>query len=170
MKSTLSSHKKNKFRLAFYFQPWITYKKEYLKKDKYPAQKALRTLISQSLIDIKFKRKTKMELKNCCGTNDLWYLNYFFLEKILSWLSSLVQSTAVHGAMGCGQKSFKLVWWCHQLLSGLLADGHLPRVSRQSCLSAKDIHMDYLKREIHCIIHSILFSNSLEYFGKLNYI
>ena len=39
---------------------------------------------------------------------------------------------AVHGAMGCGQKSFKLVWRCHQLLSGFLAKGHLPRVSRQS--------------------------------------
>ena len=41
-------------------------------------------------------------------------------------------SAAVHGAMGCGQKSFKLVWLCQQLLSGFLAKGHLPRVSRQS--------------------------------------
>jgi hypothetical protein len=38
----------------------------------------------------------------------------------------------VHGAMGCDQKSFKLVWWCHQVLSGFLANGYLPRVSRQS--------------------------------------
>ena len=30
------------------------------------------------------------------------------------------------------KKSFKLVWRCHQLLSGFLAKGHLPRVSRQS--------------------------------------
>jgi hypothetical protein len=37
--------------------------------------------------------------------------------------------------MGCGQKSFKLVWWCHQLLSGFLANDHLPQVSR---LSAND--------------------------------
>ena len=37
---------------------------------------------------------------------------------------------AVHGAMGCGQKSFKLVWRCHRLLSGFLAIGHLPLVSR----------------------------------------
>ena len=36
------------------------------------------------------------------------------------------------------KKSFKLVWWCHQLLSGFLANGHLPRVSLQSCLSAND--------------------------------
>ena len=27
---------------------------------------------------------------------------------------------------------------CHQLLSGFLANGHLPRVSRQTHLSAKD--------------------------------
>ena len=35
-----------------------------------------------------------------------------------------------HG--GCGQKSFKLMGRCHQLLSGFLAKGHLLRVSRQS--------------------------------------
>ena len=34
--------------------------------------------------------------------------------------------------MGCGQKNFQLVWRCHQLLSGFLAKGHLPRVSHQS--------------------------------------
>ena len=38
----------------------------------------------------------------------------------------------VHGVMACGQKSFKLVWRCHQLLSGFLAKYHLPRVSRLS--------------------------------------
>ena len=30
------------------------------------------------------------------------------------------------------KKNFQLVWRCHQLLSGFLAKGHLPRVSRQS--------------------------------------
>ena len=45
---------------------------------------------------------------------------------------------AVHGAMDCGQKSFKLVWRCHQLLSGFLAIDQLIRVSRQSHLSAND--------------------------------
>ena len=30
------------------------------------------------------------------------------------------------------------MWRCHQLLSGFLAKGHLPRVSRQSRLSAND--------------------------------
>ena len=29
-------------------------------------------------------------------------------------------------------KSFKLVWWCHQLLSRFLANGHLPPVSHLS--------------------------------------
>ena len=41
----------------------------------------------------------------------------------------------VHGATGYDQKCFKLVWRCHQLLSGFLANGHLPRVSRQLRLS-----------------------------------
>ena len=41
----------------------------------------------------------------------------------------------VHGAMSCSQKSFKLVWRCHQLLFGFLTKGHLHRVSRQSLLS-----------------------------------
>ena len=41
----------------------------------------------------------------------------------------------VHRSMGCSQKNFKLVWQCHQFLSGFLAKGHLPRVSRQLRLS-----------------------------------
>ena len=32
------------------------------------------------------------------------------------------------------QKTFKLVWRCQQLLSGFLAKGHLPRVSRRSLI------------------------------------
>ena len=38
----------------------------------------------------------------------------------------------VNGTIGCVQKSFMLVWRCHQLPSGFLAKGHLQRVSRQS--------------------------------------
>ena len=38
--------------------------------------------------------------------------------------------------MGCGQKSFMLVWLCHEIRYGLLANGHLSRVSRQSRLLA----------------------------------
>ena len=43
------------------------------------------------------------------------------------------------------KKSFKLVWQCHQLLSGFIANDHLPRVSSQSCLSANynDKHLLY---------------------------
>ena len=44
----------------------------------------------------------------------------------------------VHGAMGCSQSSFMLVWRYHQLMSGFLANDHLPRVSRQSPLSVND--------------------------------
>ena len=36
------------------------------------------------------------------------------------------------------KKSFKLVWRFHQLLSELLAKGHLLRVPSLSCLSAND--------------------------------
>jgi hypothetical protein len=37
-----------------------------------------------------------------------------------------------------GKKNFKLAWQCCQLLSEILANGHLPQVSHQSCLSAND--------------------------------
>ena len=33
---------------------------------------------------------------------------------------------------GLWLKNIKLVWWCHQLLSGFLVKGHLPRVSDRS--------------------------------------
>ena len=58
--------------------------------------------------------------------------------------------------MGCGQnllsmepwaaakKSFKLVWRCHQLLSGFLAKGHLPRVSRRSTLGDRSVSYAYI--------------------------
>ena len=46
---------------------------------------------------------------------------------------------AVHGAMGFGQKKkTKLVWQCHQFLSGFLVKSHLPRTLHQSRLSAND--------------------------------
>ena len=35
-------------------------------------------------------------------------------------------------------KSFKLVWRCHQFLSEFLANGHLPRVLRQSTNDKSD--------------------------------
>ena len=45
---------------------------------------------------------------------------------------------AVPGAMDWGQKTFKLVWRCYQLLSGFLVNGHLLRVPCQSGLLAND--------------------------------
>ena len=39
------------------------------------------------------------------------------------------------------KKSFKLLWWCHQLLSGFLAKGHLLRVSRQPANDKGDNEM-----------------------------
>jgi hypothetical protein len=44
----------------------------------------------------------------------------------------------LHVDIGCGQKSFMLVLRCHHFLSGFLAKDHLPRVSRQSLLSANN--------------------------------
>ena len=37
--------------------------------------------------------------------------------------------------LGCRQKCIMLVWLRHQLLSRLVDNNHLPRVSHQSCLS-----------------------------------
>ena len=42
------------------------------------------------------------------------------------------------GPRAAAKTSFKLVWRCQQLLCGLLANGHLSRVSCQSRLSAND--------------------------------
>ena len=47
-------------------------------------------------------------------------------------LSNIFTRPFIHEAMSYGQKRFKLVWRCYQLLSGFLAKGHLPRVSRQA--------------------------------------
>ena len=52
-------------------------------------------------------------------------------------------------AMFCGQKSLLLVWRCHQLLSGLIANNHFPRVSRQSRLSANDRGDDMIPGTVH---------------------
>ena len=49
-----------------------------------------------------------------------------------------VMSSVVHGIKVCGQKIFMPVWWCHQLQSGFLAKGYLPRMPLQLRLSADD--------------------------------
>ena len=51
-----------------------------------------------------------------------------------------IRCFVVHEAIGCDQKSFKLTYRWDQLLSGIQAKGHLPRVSRQSLIwSANDM-------------------------------
>ena len=60
------------------------------------------------------------------------------LYKISISLEIPFHGPATHGAVGCSQESFMLVCWCHQLLSGFLGKGHLPRVSRKSRLPVSD--------------------------------
>ena len=49
------------------------------------------------------------------------------------------KNPVVHGAMGAAnKKKFKLVWRCHQLLSGFLAKGHLLRLSLSVTSVAND--------------------------------
>ena len=52
--------------------------------------------------------------------------------------ANCIPGSVVHGTMGCGQENFKIVWRCHQLLSGFLAPDLLSRMSRQSLLPAND--------------------------------
>jgi hypothetical protein len=56
----------------------------------------------------------------------LCFINALFVRVIV------LHDPVVHRTMGRGKKIFKLVWRCHQLLSGFLTKGHLPRVSCQS--------------------------------------
>ena len=56
------------------------------------------------------------------------------MHLICKGISIISSNDAQTGA----KKSFKLVWRCHHLLSGFLANGHLLRMSRQSRLSAND--------------------------------
>ena len=70
----------------------------------------------------------------------------FVVPRRFSYYASLFDGTnhikyslgwpVVHRVMGCRKKKkiFKLVWQYYKLLSGLLANGHLSRVSRQSHL------------------------------------
>ena len=50
-------------------------------------------------------------------------------------------SAPVDGAMVCGQKSFKLVWRCHQLLANV----HLSRLpDEEAIMRYQDLHTDLL--------------------------
>jgi hypothetical protein len=49
-----------------------------------------------------------------------------------------IRCPVLHRVMGSGQKSFKLMFRGHQLLSYSLVNDHTPRVSRHSSLSANE--------------------------------
>ena len=76
--------------------------------------------------------------------------NIFKLQTVKDWtgtwiylyiLASYPLDLVVHGAMDCRQKSFKLMWWCHQLLSRFLGNGPLPQVPCQSANEKDDNEM-----------------------------
>ena len=54
---------------------------------------------------------------------------------------------AVHGAMSCCEKGFKLVWRCLQLPFRFLVSDHLPRVPYQSTNDKGDLEM--IPRSVH---------------------
>ena len=64
----------------------------------------------------------KNNIPPCVKSQNLQMLSQirFSTNVILYW------QPAAHGAMGCGQKSFKLMWWCHQLLPGFLPKTTFP--------------------------------------------
>ena len=71
-------------------------------------------------------------------------------HSFISMLSSTNLWPLVHGHIGCGQKSFKLVWLYHQFLFVFLTKGHLSVVSRQSYLSANDKgDNEMISRDVH---------------------
>ena len=64
----------------------------------------------------------------CVGWKHSFFPPSFSLVLASYWCLSLLLISAspfpaVHGTMDCGQKSFKLVWRCHKLLSRFLANG-----------------------------------------------
>ena len=67
---------------------------------------------------------TRVEWNNK-NSRSLCSYNTFIVRHIVSSLLSMEPWAAA-------KKNFQLVWRCHQLMSGFLAKGHLPRVSRQS--------------------------------------
>ena len=60
-----------------------------------------------------------------------WLLN---CSVVLVLRCMIRNNSVVHGATGCSQKSFTLIYQYHQLLPWFLAIGHLSRESRQSHL------------------------------------
>ena len=60
------------------------------------------------------------------------------LPEISVGFNSGLLRPVVYWATSSATNSFKLMWRCHQFLSGFLTEDHRPRVSRQSRLSAND--------------------------------
>ena len=58
-------------------------------------------------------------------------------------------TACLHEAMGCVPKICKLMRRCHQLLSEFLINEHLPRLSRQSCLSVNDKSDEMIPRAVY---------------------
>ena len=84
--------------------------------NSWPLVMSLPSLIGFSLIQTS---APTVSVRSSQGNSTLWIL---FPQNNTTLYWGLV----VHGAMGCGQKIFQLVWRCHQLLSGFIAKGHLP--------------------------------------------
>jgi len=62
--------------------------------------------------------EAKKTLCKCGGATSSCPWSHGLRPKKL-YASVVVPPAPVHGAMGCGQKNFMQVWWCHQLLSML---------------------------------------------------
>ena len=97
----------------------------------------------------------------------------YYINIIFSWLPKKHKqkkgnSAVVHSAMVCDHTCFMLVWRFHQLISGFLAKGRLPRVSRKSRLMTNVKDLNEVKREtVHRSPGMYLMSE--ENPGKLNF-
>ena len=86
----------------------------------------------------------------------------------LAWL--FMDLLGVHGAIAFGPKIFTLVWRCHQLLSGFLAKGHLPRVSRWSLMIRVTMKSVYKSPEIRLAFSLTLPFLKMLHLSAFNYL
>ena len=71
----------------------------------------------------------------------LFFCQFPCLSHMLTAIYNMIYAV-VHGAMGCGQKSFKFVWRYHELLSGFLNKATCPEC-RVSHVATHYIFKDY---------------------------
>ena len=85
------------------------------------------------------------------------------LEPVISFRWTLFSITELLSTMEpwAAAKKTLLVWRCHQLLSGFLAKGHLPRVSRQSRRSLMIRVIMKWSRGCALILSGLLFRDNL---------